>query len=196
MFRDKLFSIFGEYNLITPSSFTTFVLTQMSDVGSSAGRNDNSQSTLNQRTMDMFKVYLQFSYLFIVRLIIQMLVLNFDYSYFLIILQEFDDFDNMDCSAYVRKSELELYLDEPRIDRKIDLDILSFWKGNGLRYPNLSFMARDILSIPISTVTSESAFSVGGRVLDQFRSVLKPETVQAIITTRDWKFGEIGKTCS
>ncbi|KAK9195172.1 hypothetical protein WN943_003291 [Citrus x changshan-huyou] len=139
--RDKLFSIFGEYNLITPSSSTTSVLTQMSDVGSSAG--------------------------------------------------QFDDFDNMDCSAYVRKSELELYLDEPRIDRKIDLDILSFWKGNGFRYPNLSFMARDILSIPISIVASESAFSVGGRVLDQFRSVLKPETVQAIITTRDWKFGEI-----
>ncbi|KAL9426901.1 hypothetical protein AB3S75_033641 [Citrus x aurantiifolia] len=157
--RDKLFSIFGEYNLITPSSSTTSVLTQMSDVGSSAGRNDNSQSTLNQRTMDMFK--------------------------------EFDDFDNMDCSAYVRKSELELYLDEPRIDRKIDLDILSFWKGNGFRYPNLSSMARDILSSLISTVASESASSVSGRVLDQFRSVLKPETVQAIITTRDWKFGEI-----
>ncbi|KAH9768720.1 putative AC transposase [Citrus sinensis] len=157
--RDKLFSIFGEYNLITPSSSTTSVLTQMSDVGSSAGRNDNSQSTQ-------------------------------DHGY------EFDDFDNMDCSAYVRKSELELYLDEPRIDRKIDLDILSFWKGNGFRYPNLSSMARDILSIHISTVASESAFSVGGRVLDRFRSVLKPETVQAIITTRDWKFGEIDKTCS
>ncbi|KAH9672546.1 putative AC transposase [Citrus sinensis] len=68
---------------------------------------------------------------------------------------EFDDFDSMDCSAYVRKSELELYLDEPRIDRKIDLDILSSWKGNGFRYPNLSSMARDILSIPLSTVASE-----------------------------------------
>ena len=74
----------------------------------------------------------------------------------------------MDCSAYVRKSELELYLDEPRIDRKIDLDILSFWKGNGFRYPIISSMARDILSIHISTVASESTFSVGGRVLDQF----------------------------
>ena len=44
------------------------------------------------------------------------LVLDFDNSYFLIILQEFDDLINMDCYAYVRKSELELYLDEPRID--------------------------------------------------------------------------------
>ncbi|KAL9409115.1 hypothetical protein AB3S75_047492 [Citrus x aurantiifolia] len=55
--QDKLFSIFGEYNLIAPSSSTTSVLTQMSDVGSSTGRNDNSQSTLNQRTMDMFKEF-------------------------------------------------------------------------------------------------------------------------------------------
>ncbi|XP_015383092.1 zinc finger BED domain-containing protein RICESLEEPER 2-like [Citrus sinensis] len=156
--RDKLFLVFGKYNLITPSSSSTSVLTQMSDVSSSAGRNDNGQSTLNQRAMDMLK--------------------------------EFDDFDSMDCSAHVRKSKLELYLDEPRIDRKFDWDIISFWKGNGFRYPNLSSMARDILSIPISTVASESAFSAGGRVLDQFRSALKPETVQAIITTRDWMFGE------
>lgn len=47
-------------------------------------------------------------------------------------------------------------------------------------------MARDILSIPISSVASESAFSAGGRVLDQFRSSLKPETVEVIICTGDW----------
>ncbi|KAL9429045.1 hypothetical protein AB3S75_030950 [Citrus x aurantiifolia] len=55
--QDKLFSVFGEYNLITPSSSTTSVLTQMRDVGSSAKRNDNSQSTLNQRTIEMFKEF-------------------------------------------------------------------------------------------------------------------------------------------
>ena len=53
-------------------------------------------------------------------------------------------------------------------------------------------MARDVLFILISTIASESAFSVGGRVLDQYRSALKSETVEALICTRDWIFAEEG----
>jgi hypothetical protein len=56
-------------------------------------------------------------------------------------------------------------------------------------------MARDILSIPISTVASESTFSVGGRVIDQYRSLLKPDIVEALICTRDWLFEEEGNIC-
>ena len=51
-------------------------------------------------------------------------------------------------------------------------------------------MARDILTIPLSTVASESAFSVGGRVLDAFRSSLKPDIVEGVICLRDWLFGQ------
>ena len=36
-------------------------------------------------------------------------------------------------------------------------------------------MARDILAVPVSTVSSESAFSTSGQVLDQFRSSLGPK---------------------
>ena len=59
-------------------------------------------------------------------------------------------------------------------------------------YPDLATMARDILAMPVTTVALESTFSASGRVLDQYRSSLKPETVQALICTRDWLYGDIG----
>ncbi|KAH9734335.1 zinc finger BED domain-containing protein DAYSLEEPER [Citrus sinensis] len=86
--------------------------------------------------------------------------------------------------------EPELCLSEPRVDRSSHLDILSFWKDNQVRYSELTSMARDVLTIPISTVASESSFSVGGQVLDQFRSSLKPETVESIVCSKDWIFGQ------
>ena len=39
---------------------------------------------------------------------------------------------------------------------------------------------------PISTVASESAFSTGGRILDEFRSSLTPFMVEALVCTQDW----------
>ena len=57
-----------------------------------------------------------------------------------------------------------MYLDDPRLDRKTEIDILDFWKSQQYRYPDLTLMARDILSIPISTVASKFAFNVGGKM--------------------------------
>ncbi|KAL8105098.1 hypothetical protein AgCh_029042 [Apium graveolens] len=68
-----------------------------------------------------------------------------------------------------------------------------FQKGNQFRYPELEAMAHDILSIPISTVSSEATFSAGGRILDEYQSSLLPENAEAIICSRDWLNGERGK---
>ena len=59
-------------------------------------------------------------------------------------------------------------------------------KNNGTKYPILSCVARDVFAIPVSNVASESAFSTGGRVLEPFRSLLLPDTVQPFICTQNW----------
>ncbi|CAN0903605.1 Putative AC9 transposase [Linum grandiflorum] len=46
-------------------------------------------------------------------------------------------------------------------------------------------MVRDIFGVPISSVSSESAFSTGGRILDSFRSSLTPSIVEALICSGD-----------
>ncbi|KAK2647174.1 hypothetical protein Ddye_022369 [Dipteronia dyeriana] len=54
---------------------------------------------------------------------------------------------------------------------------------------HIAAMARDVLSVPISTVASGSAFSMGGRVLDQFRSSLLSNVAEALVCSRDWILG-------
>jgi len=89
-------------------------------------------------------------------------------------LQEEDSVEN--------RNEIERYLIDGFGDPNDDkLDILGWWKINASKYKILSKVTQHVLAIPISTVASESAFSTGGRILDQFRSSLSPTTVQALI---------------
>ncbi|XVF53859.1 hypothetical protein PTKIN_Ptkin05aG0133000 [Pterospermum kingtungense] len=64
------------------------------------------------------------------------------------------------------------------------------WKQSHFRYPELASMAQDVLTILVSMVASELAFSVGGKVLDQYHSSLKPNIVEVIVCSKDWLFGE------
>jgi len=58
--------------------------------------------------------------------------------------------------------------------------------GNAVKYPTLACIARDLLAIPASSVASESAFSTSKKIINDFRSSLLPETVEALICTQDW----------
>lgn len=47
-------------------------------------------------------------------------------------------------------------------------------------------MAKDILSIPMSTVTSELTFNERERLISDHRRSLKFEAVEALICAKDW----------
>ena len=47
-------------------------------------------------------------------------------------------------------------------------------------------MACHILSIPITSVASESTFSTGSRVIDPHRASLNTDTVQMLICGANW----------
>ncbi|KAG8487278.1 hypothetical protein CXB51_020584 [Gossypium anomalum] len=101
-------------------------------------------------------------------------------------LKGFDKFLHETSQSQTAISDLEKYLDEPVFPRNCNFNILNWWRVHTPRYPILSMMARDVLGTPMSTVSQESAFHTGGRVLDSCRCPLTPETQQALICTQDW----------
>ncbi|PNX75711.1 HAT family dimerization domain-containing protein, partial [Trifolium pratense] len=81
-----------------------------------------------------------------------------------------------------KKSELQDYLDEGLyVPNSTSFCALDWWRNNSMKYKILSKMAADILAIPISTVASESTFSAGGRVIDERRTKLSEDSVEALI---------------
>ncbi|WOL01480.1 zinc finger BED domain-containing protein RICESLEEPER 2-like [Canna indica] len=101
---------------------------------------------------------------------------------------EFDMWSQSVESVTPSKSDLDAYLEEGRYicTNGESFDALQRWKANTLKFKILSKMTKDVLSISVTTVASESTFSAGGRVLDQYRSSLKPEIVQALLCTANW----------
>ncbi|KAG2685331.1 hypothetical protein I3760_10G120700 [Carya illinoinensis] len=73
-------------------------------------------------------------------------------------------------SNLMNKSKIDQYLEHGCEARAPNFDILDWWKINEVKYPILARVAQDVMAIPVSTGSSESAFSAGGRVLDPFRS--------------------------
>ena len=70
-----------------------------------------------------------------------------------------------------------------------NFNVLAWWKKNSDAYPIFSLMDRDFLSIHVSTVFSESAFSAARRMLGKNRTSLSPETLEALVCAKDWLIG-------
>ena len=88
-------------------------------------------------------------------------------------------------SSYV-KLELDHYLEEKILPRVVDFDILMWWKFNGVKYPTLQVIAKDILTILVSTIAPEFAFSTSGQILSPHRSRLQCTTLEPLMCIRSW----------
>jgi hAT family C-terminal dimerisation region len=66
------------------------------------------------------------------------------------------------------------------------IDILGYWKRNETAYPTLAMMARDIFSVPVSTVPSESCFNSANMILTDKRSRLGAKTFERLVCLKDW----------
>jgi len=94
-------------------------------------------------------------------------------------------------TASANSSELVSYLDCDTVSQLDDsFDILKWWHEHKLTYPVLSIMAKDVLTVPVSTISSESTFSMTGRIIEERRRRLKPETVEWLTCIKDWELAE------
>jgi hypothetical protein len=86
-------------------------------------------------------------------------------------------------------NELEQYIEttyEFTEEEGLELDLLQWWKGKVHRFPVLTLIAKEVLACPVSTVSVERAFSMGGNILSAKRSSLSPDNLEAQCLVNDW----------
>jgi hypothetical protein len=76
--------------------------------------------------------------------------------------------------------EIELYMSEPF--KKIDP--CEYWKQNQTTYPALFYCAKILLTIPASSVPSESLFSEAAQQITSYRNRLLPDRVNKIMVIK------------
>ena len=84
------------------------------------------------------------------------------------------------------ETELKEYLHEPCIDCLRD-DSLQWWHRIGSnKYPRISVLAKEFLSICVSSSPSERLFSTGRGIITFRRGRLAPDTISALMTLKSW----------
>ncbi|PSR96065.1 Zinc finger BED domain-containing protein [Actinidia chinensis var. chinensis] len=101
-------------------------------------------------------------------------------------LSDFDIYISEITGNHEMKSELDQYLEESLLPRVQEFDVLGWWEQNRTKYPTLSKMASDVLSIPVSTVAPDSVFDTVSKKMDSYRTSLRPMILEALICAKDW----------
>lgn len=94
-----------------------------------------------------------------------------------------DDEDNTTTQGL---DELGQYLAEPKAAVAVDNPI-AWWIGQISRWPRLTAMAMDILSIPPMSDEPERKFSEAGDVTQPRRRRIKDDTLQSALSLKSWQ---------
>jgi hypothetical protein len=71
-----------------------------------------------------------------------------------------------------------------------DFDLLSWWREHKTTYHIISILAKDVLTVPVSTISSESAFSLTGKIIEARRRLLVSSMVKVLTCLKRWQQGE------
>jgi hypothetical protein len=83
-------------------------------------------------------------------------------------------------------SKLSSYLDSDTVTQfGVDFNILNWWQKHKLTYPILALLAKDVLTDSASTISSESTFSLAGRVLEERQRRLTTDMVEILSCIKD-----------
>lgn len=88
--------------------------------------------------------------------------------------------NTIESSPETVRDEVERYSTE-NVRLTEDFDVMLWWKNNCTKYPRLSKLAMNLLSIPASSAASERVFSLAGNVITEKRNRLEPKTVDSIL---------------
>lgn len=81
---------------------------------------------------------------------------------------------------------LQMDLSVMTMKEKRDMDIIQWWNQHESRFPIVAQMARDILSMLVSTIASQSTFSTSGQIVENRRCSLTNEMIEVITCLLDW----------
>ena len=67
-----------------------------------------------------------------------------------------------------------------------NFNVLDWWKQHTKQFPILALIGKDLFASPVSTVAVEQGFSAGGSILDETRSNMSLESLEAQVCLDDW----------
>ena len=106
------------------------------------------------------------------------------------------DTDSDSSSSNENINELTTFLQAKR-DKTVS-DPLKWWAEpiSRVMYPNVSLMARDTYSAPVSSAGVEREFSISGRIITKQRNRLSPKTIRDLMQVKRWnaRHSEVAKS--